>query len=226
MALDGTMGRCIFVPLTEPGCCSRDSTHESQSDALEALAEAVSGHVDGMPVAVGHRIVHGGPELRKPSIITPQVLDQLRLRSALCSAAYSASFIADRFGRSPIFSSAVQFACFDDAFHQNPPRGRIPFRHPATLRGRGHSPLRFSRDFLRVQLVHHFGAPAPAASYLRSSGHGFKACVRFRNGMSIDTTMGLHSYGWYSHGPRGSGDLDPGVIIYLLRNRQTRFRRT
>src|SRR5271163_1642665 len=56
----------------------RDCVHESQNDALSTLSAAIRQHTDEMPAAVGHRVVHGGPKLRKHQIITPQVLDQLR----------------------------------------------------------------------------------------------------------------------------------------------------
>ena len=56
----------------------RECIHESQSDALNALAAAIREHIDNMPLAVGHRVVHGGPNLRRHQIITPQVLDELR----------------------------------------------------------------------------------------------------------------------------------------------------
>jgi hypothetical protein len=56
----------------------REAIHESQSDALAALAVGVRDHIHAAPVAVGHRVVHGGPELRSHQLITPQVLGQLR----------------------------------------------------------------------------------------------------------------------------------------------------
>ncbi|MGB7608078.1 MAG: hypothetical protein WBL97_06695, partial [Candidatus Sulfotelmatobacter sp.] len=55
-----------------------ERTHESQSDALTALAAAIKEHVRTGPAAVGHRVVHGGPHLLAHQLITPQVLDQLR----------------------------------------------------------------------------------------------------------------------------------------------------
>ena len=56
----------------------RNRLHESQSDALGALAEAIREHADIIPVAIGHRVVHGGPGLVEHQRITPEVVDQLR----------------------------------------------------------------------------------------------------------------------------------------------------
>src|ERR1700730_12614381 len=55
----------------------RGSILESQSDALTALAAAIPEHIHTVPVAVGHRVVHGGPKLRTHQLVTPQVLDQI-----------------------------------------------------------------------------------------------------------------------------------------------------
>jgi len=52
---------------------ARECILESQSDALTTLAAAVRDHIHAAPVAVGHRVVHGGPELRTHQLITPQV---------------------------------------------------------------------------------------------------------------------------------------------------------
>ena len=65
-------------------------------------------------------------------------------------------------------------------------------------------------------LVHHFGAKLPERAIFAHLGNGSSLCA-LRNGKSIDTTMGLTPTGGIPMGTR-SGDLDPGVIIYLLRN--------
>src|SRR2546423_3021718 len=56
----------------------RGSILESQGDALSTLSAAIREHIRSTPVALGHRIVHGGPKLRSHQFITPQVLNDLR----------------------------------------------------------------------------------------------------------------------------------------------------
>ena len=56
----------------------RECILESQSNALATVAEAIRKHIHAAPVAVGHRVVHGGPHLLTHQLITPQVLDELR----------------------------------------------------------------------------------------------------------------------------------------------------
>jgi acetate kinase len=191
----------------------RDQIHESQTDALNALAAAIREHVDATPVAVGHRVVHGGPRLRQHQIITPQVLEQLRAAThfAPLHIPQALSLIA---AAQTIFPSAAQFACFDDAFHQTIPDVASHFALPqryfdAGIRRYGFHGISYE------SLVHHFGAKLPERAVFAHLGNGSSLCA-VRNGKSIDTTMGLTPTGGIPMGTR-SGDLDPGIIVYLLR---------
>ena len=64
--------------------------------------------------------------------------------------------------------------------------------------------------------MHHFGATLPERAIFAHLGNGASLCA-LRNGKSIDTTMGLTPTGGIPMGTR-SGDLDPGILLYLLRN--------
>jgi acetate kinase len=192
----------------------RDCIHESQSDALGALAAAIRQHIDTTPVAVGHRVVHGGPKLCRHQVITPQVLDHLRsaIHFAPLHIPQALSLIATA---ESIFPSAAQFACFDDAFHQTIPEVAshlpLPQRYfDAGIRRYGFHGISYE------SMVHHFGAKLPERSIFAHLGNGSSLCA-LRNGISIDTTMGLTPTGGIPMATR-SGDLDPGVIVYLLRN--------
>ncbi|HWO34785.1 MAG TPA: acetate/propionate family kinase [Candidatus Acidoferrum sp.] len=192
----------------------RECIHESQSEALNALAAAIREHIDNMPLAVGHRVVHGGPNLRKHQIITPQVLDELRSAThfAPLHIPQALSLIA---AAQSIFPSAAQYACFDDAFHQTIPeiacRFALPQRYfDAGIRRYGFHGISYE------SLVRHFGTKLPKRAIFAHLGNGSSLCA-LQNGASIDTTMGLTPTGGIPMATR-SGDLDPGVILYLLRN--------
>jgi len=192
----------------------RECIHESQSEALNALAAAIREHIDHMPLAVGHRVVHGGPNLRRHQIITPQVLHELRSAThfAPLHIPQALSLIA---AAQSIFPSAAQYACFDDAFHQTIPETACHFALPqryfdAGIRRYGFHGISYE------SLVHHFGATLPKRAIFAHLGNGSSLCA-LQNGASIDTTMGLTPTGGIPMGTR-SGDLDPGVILYLLRN--------
>jgi acetate kinase len=187
---------------------------ESQSDALSALAAAIREHVHTTPLAVGHRVVHGGPNLRSHQLITPQVLDELRAAThfAPLHIPQALSLIASA---QATFPSAAQFACFDTIFHQTMPEVAshlpLPQRYfDAGIRRYGFHGLSYE------SLLHHFGEKLPERAIFAHLGNGASLCA-VRNKVSIDTTMGLTPTGGIPMSTR-SGDLDPGVILYLLRN--------
>ncbi len=191
-----------------------ESVLESQNDALSAVAVAIREHIHTIPVAVGHRVVHGGPNLRSHQLITPQVLDELRAAThfAPLHIPQALSLIASA---QAIFPSAAQFACFDTVFHQTMPEVAshlpLPQRYfDAGIRRYGFHGLSYE------SLVDHFGEKLPERAIFAHLGNGASLCA-VRNKMSVDTTMGLTPTGGIPMGTR-SGDLDPGVILYILRN--------
>lgn len=187
---------------------------ESQSDGLAALAAALQEHLHIAPVAIGHRVVHGGPGLCQHQPITPQVLEQLRsaIPFAPLHVPQALSLITSA---QSMFASAEHFACFDDAFHQTLPEvaSRLPLPRPyfdAGIRRYGFHGLSYE------SLVHHFGQQLPERAIFAHLGSGASLCA-LRRGVSIDTTMGLTPAGGIPMATR-SGDLDPGVFLYLLRH--------
>ena len=191
----------------------RDGILESQVDALAAVAAAIREHMHASPSAVGHRVVHGGPKLRRHQLITPQVMDDLRSAThfAPLHIPQALSLIASA---QSIFPEAKHFACFDDAFHQIIPEVAshlpLPQRYyDAGIRRYGFHGLSYE------SLVHHFGDQLPERAIFAHLGNGSSLCA-LRDGVSIDTTMGLTPTGGIPMGTR-CGDLDPGVFLYLLR---------
>jgi acetate kinase len=206
-------GRLHIRSATGEPLVQRESILESQSNALAAVVEAIREHIHATPVAIGHRIVHGGPNLRTHQLITPQLLDELRsaIHFAPLHIPQALSLIASA---DSIFPSVAHFACFDDAFHQTMPEVAshlpLPQRYfDAGIRRYGFHGLSYE------SLVHHFGAQLPERAILAHLGNGASLCA-LRNRVSIDTTMGLTPTGGILMGTR-SGDLDPGVFLYLLR---------
>jgi acetate kinase len=192
----------------------REGVLESQDAALAALAAASREHLQTAPVAVGHRVVHGGPRLRTHQIITPQVLDELRA-SAHFAPLHIPQALALIESAQSIFPEAAHFACFDDAFHRTMPEVAshlpIPQRYyDAGIQRYGFHGLSYE------SLVYYFGKQLPERVIFAHLGNGASLCA-LRNGVSIDTTMGLTPTGGIPMGTR-CGDIDPGVILYLLRS--------
>jgi acetate kinase len=189
---------------------------ESQGDALRALAGAIREHLHTSPAAVGHRVVHGGPRLRTHQIITPQILSDLRAATHFAPLHIPQALALIESAQS-MFPSAAHYACFDDAFHQTIPEVAshlpLPQRYfDAGVRRYGFHGLSFE------SLVFRLGPQLPDRAIFAHLGNGASLCA-LRTGVSIDTTMGLTPTGGIPMGTR-SGDLDPGVLLYLLRNQQ------
>ena len=187
--------------------------HESQANALATVAKAIRDHIHSTPIAVGHRIVHGGPKLVTHQRIRPQLLEQLRVavHFAPVHIPQALKLIASA---QQIFPNVPQFACFDDVFHQTMPEVAahlpLPQRYfDAGVRRYGFHGLSYE------SLVHHFGEQLPDRAIFAHLGNGASLCA-LRNKKSVDTTMGLTPTGGIPMSTR-TGDLDPGVILYLLR---------
>jgi acetate kinase len=192
----------------------RKGVLESQSDALTTVAAAIREHLRTAPAAVGHRIVHGGPNLLTHQLITPQVIQELRAARHFAPLHIPQALALIASAQS-IFPEAAQYACFDDAFHRTMPEVASHLTLPqhyfdAGIRRYGFHGLSYE------SLVHHFGAQLPGRVIFAHLGNGASLCA-LRKGVSIDTTMGLTPTGGIPMGTR-SGDLDPGVFIYLMRH--------
>ncbi len=193
---------------------TRENISESQTAALATLAKEIQQHIHNAPIAVGHRVVHGGPNLLTHQLITPKLLDELRAATHFAPLHIPQALTLISAAQTN-FPNAAHFACFDDAFHQTMPEVAshlpIPKRYfDAGIRRYGFHGLSYE------SLVHHFGTNLPARAIFAHLGNGASLCA-VQSGKSIDTTMGLTPTGGIPMGTR-SGDLDPGVLLYLLRN--------
>jgi acetate kinase len=206
-------GSLRVLSATGEALVKRESIHESQSNALAMVAETIREHIHKAPVAVGHRIVHGGPKLLAHQPITPQVLEQLRA-AVHFAPVHIPQALALISSAQSVFPSATQFACFDDVFHRTMPE--VASHLPLPQRYFDTGVRRYGFHGLSYEsLAHRLGARIPNRAIFAHLGNGASLCA-LRNGKSIDTTMGLTPTGGIPMGTR-SGDLDPGVILYLLR---------
>lgn len=186
------------------------------SDHAAALTHAfetiAKGNFEAI-VAVGHRIVHGGPRLREHQLLTPESAEQLRQAVPFAPlhlpAALSLIEIIQK--KLPNVSQAI---CLDTAFHRHMPDvGRV-FALPSAVRGLGIE--RFGFHGLSLESIMAQMDPLPERLVVAHLGNG-SSITAVRQGQSIDTSMGLTPTGGVMMGTR-CGDLDPGVLIYLMRH--------
>lgn len=186
---------------------------ESQTDALQRLAAVLREPLQVAPSAVGHRIVHGGPRLREHQRITPAIQQQLRAAQHFAPL-HIPQALALIQQAEEIFPGVPHFACFDNAFHRTmPPRAT---QLPLPRRYAEAGVIRYGFHGLSYEsLVRRLGASLPPRTVCAHLGSGSSLCALYQ-GKSIDTSMSFTPTGGVPMSTR-SGDLDPGVLLYLMR---------
>ena len=196
------------------------SKENSRKDPVSLLEGAVCG--PGMPVidAVGYRVVHPGAVLDRHQRITEEVLKDLE-QAVVFAPLHDPEAIAlirDMMGR---FPHARHYACFDTVFHHTMPAAASTYAIPIEYRERGVRRYGFHGlscesvvDEMRVA-AERGQALFPQRMVIAHLGSGCSVTA-LEDGRSIDTTMGLTPTGGVVMGTR-PGDLDPGLVLYLLR---------
>jgi acetate kinase len=167
------------------------------------------------PAVVGHRIVHGGPLLRHHCVIDDAVLEQLNAAAAFAPLHTPAALALIRQAQQQ-FPDAVQVACFDTNFHIDMPDAARVLPIPRALQQEGIQRYGF-HGLSCESIVQQLAADLPDRLVIAHLGNG-ASVTAVRHGRSIDTSMGLTPSGGVIMGTR-SGDLDPGVLLYLMRER-------
>ncbi|MGZ3419648.1 MAG: acetate/propionate family kinase [Polyangiales bacterium] len=191
---------------------------EHVSDALSRVVHRIA-PMGGLARldAIGHRVVHGGGSFDRATRIDPRVLGELKRLRAIDPDHLPAE-IAIIEAVSELAPRTPQVACFDTAFHANMPRVArllpLPRRYEAAgLRRFGFHGL--SYEYLLGELRRLDGELAERRVILAHLGSG-ASLVALAGGRSIDTTMSFTPNSGVPMGTR-SGDLDPGVLVHLLR---------
>lgn len=169
-------------------------------------------------VAVGHRVVHGGPKYSAPQRLTAEVVEELRRLSAFNPEHLPQEILlTEAFHRR--FPDLPQVACFDTAFHHELPRVArllpIPRRFDALgVRRYGFHGLSYA--FLMDELARQAGAEAAQGRVILAHLGNGASLAAVHEGKPVDTSMGFTPAAGVPMGTR-SGDLDPGLVWYLAR---------
>lgn len=168
--------------------------------------------------AVGHRIVHGGPDFSGPVELTDDVYAKLEQLTPLAPL-HQPHCLAPVRTVSAIRPALTQIACFDTAFHHGlvPPASRfaIPKRYEERgVRRYGFHGLSF--EYVAGRLAGIAPQLVAKSTVIAHLGNGASLCA-LRDGRSVDTTMGLTPLDGLVMGTR-CGTIDPGVLLYLLQH--------
>ncbi|MDD5462282.1 MAG: acetate/propionate family kinase [Methylococcales bacterium] len=171
---------------------------------------------DGILLAAGHRVVHGGQHYSAPVLVNPTVLAELETLAPLAPLHQPHNLATIR-ALLETMPSLPQVACFDTAFHRTQPdvaqRFAIP-RHFADEGIRHYGFHGLSYEYIASVLPTLDPMLANARVIIAHLGSGASLCALF-NGQSIATTMGFSPLDGLVMGTR-CGNIDPGVLLYLM----------
>jgi acetate kinase len=192
--------------------------------ALKTLFQWLQEHAPGQDLdAVGHRVVHGGAQYNQPHLITPELVATLRELVPLAPDHLPHELKAiEAVSRS--YPALKQVACFDTAFHRPMPQVAqiyaLPrhFWHEGVMRYGFHG---LSYEYIMQELRREAGPEVASGRVVIAHLGNGASMAAVLGGKSVDTTMGLTPTGGLVMSTR-SGDLDPGVILYLLEEKGMR----
>ena len=163
--------------------------------------------------AAGHRIVHGGPKFMAPQLIDETLKAELN-ELIPYAPLHLPSQIAMIDAVAAHFPDLPQVACFDTAFHSRMPEVAQRFALPRELWEQGIRRYGF-HGLSYEYVVGKLGAELGQRAVIAHLGNG-ASMVALKDGQPMDTSMGMTPTGGFMMGTR-SGDLDPGVLIHLLK---------
>jgi acetate kinase len=214
-------GSLVVKGLKRTDSFSRPVVVPDHPTAINVLMDWVEERIGlGVLTAVGHRVVHGGPDYWEPQRITPAMVEELHQLSPFDPEHLPEEILlTEAFHRR--FPSLAQIACFDTAFHHDLPRVArllpIPRRYDARgIRRYGFHGL--SCSYLMEELGRLDPVAAQGRVILAHLGNG-ASLTAVLGGKSMDTSMSFTPTAGLPMGTR-SGDLDPGLSWYLARAEQ------
>ena len=184
--------------------------------ALATAATWLGRQYDIMPIAVGHRVVHGGPLYDRPVLIDAEVLKNLEQYVPLAPLHQPNNLapIRSLLARNP---DLPQVACFDTAFHRGHDAVADRYALPEHFYADGVRRYGFhglSYEYIAQRLPEVAPEIAQGRVIVAHLGSGASMCA-LRGGRSVESTMGFTALDGLPMGTR-PGQLDPGVVVFLI----------
>ncbi|HYI26342.1 MAG TPA: acetate/propionate family kinase [Bradyrhizobium sp.] len=194
-------------------------TADVVQDVPAALATAGSwlrNELGVNPLAVGHRVVHGGPDYDRPVFADPAVVARLERFTSLAPL-HQPHNLAPIRSLLNKFPTLPQVICFDTAFHRDHGALADHYAIPLQLHTEGVRRYGFhglSYEYIAKTLPQVAPDIGGGRVVLAHLGSGASMCA-LRNGHSVESTMGFSALDGLAMGTR-PGQIDPGVILYLM----------
>ena len=220
----GTHPRLRARDMKDTGLVDVEYTSAEVPDVPTAMGRAggwLRQHLGGSSAlaAVGHRVAHGGPVYAAPVVVDDDVLATLE-RFVPLAPLHQPHNLAPIRSIQDRFPGVVQVACFDTAFHRGHAEVADRYALPDALYQDGVRRYGFhglSYEYIARTLPEIAPAIARGAVVVAHLGSGASMCA-MREGRSVDSTMGFTALDGIPMGTR-CGQLDPGVVLYLLTER-------
>jgi len=185
----------------------------TQAVAFKLVADALHSKDFPAPSAIGHRMVSGGPTVQTNQRITPALIEEMERYKAFAPLHTP---IAIYIMREAIrqFPGIPNFVCLDTWFHRHMPEVVTQLPIPEEYAAMG--VRRYGAHGLSYEsIVYQLAPKVPQKLIVAHLGNG-ASIAAIRDGQGMDTSMGLTPLGGIISGSR-SGDIDPGVLLFILR---------
>jgi acetate kinase len=186
------------------------------SAALDKLVGFLRVNLGKFPTAIGHRVVHGGPDYSEPVMVDDTVLERLEKFSPLAPLHQPNNLAPIRAVRERQ-PRLLQIACFDTAFHRGHPELADHYALPKALYTEGIRRYGFhglSYEYIASRLPEIAPDLAGGRVIVAHLGSGASMCA-LSAGKSVECTLGFTALDGLPMGTR-PGQLDPGVVLYLM----------
>lgn len=171
--------------------------------------------------AIGHRVVHGGEEFKRPTLIDRKVLRRIKLCSHLAPL-HNPANLEGVLASSDILKGLKQVAVFDTAFHQSlPPYAFIyglPYRFYQKYRIRKYGFHGTNHEYVAYEAAKKLKKDLKQTTLITCHLGNGCSIAAIKDGKSIDTSMGFTPLEGLLMGTR-SGDIDPAVVTYLIQKK-------
>jgi len=185
----------------------------NRSVAFKLVADALHSGKFPKPSAIGHRVVCGGPTVRENQKITPALIDEVESYADLAPLHTPIAVYIMREALK-LFPGIPNFAILDTYFHRTMPEVATHMPIPAEYAAMG--VRRYGYHGISYEsIIYQLQPNVPEKLIVAHLGNG-ASITAILNGQSIDTSMGLTPTGGLISGSR-TGDLDPGVLIFILK---------
>ncbi|SFV53879.1 Acetate kinase [hydrothermal vent metagenome] len=193
-------------------------------EALKILFELYSKYKIFLSIdeldGIGHRVVHGGSKFNKPALITTDVIETIRSLIPLAPLHNPANLDGIEIIKS-LYPDTPQVAIFDTAFHQSIPKEAyiypIPYNYYKDLDIRRYGFHGTSHQFVAKRASSIIGKSLSHLNLITLHLGNGASVTAIKDGKSIDTSMGFTPLEGLMMGSR-SGDIDPAIIPYIVRN--------